>query len=309
MISPFTFLLIPATISSQVASGLLLSIMPEWLEIIMTILGTIFVPVGLVILFVGMWRKVFYTIWYVISFQPLRRSLLRRKLARGLEYYRDAPAGGDLKVANAVMNSISSAYIADFSGLFGALILRLIDKEALCIEWKSTMYGAEPHTVLSINKKATPKGMSDIEQGFFSLMEGAAGADGILQPRELQQYIRHNDVPFFREIAKLNDREKALANAPETPQQLLGLRKYLLDFSLIGEREIREMPLWKEYLVYATLFGIADKVCDNFATVYPDFFQTNSIAGTRLNIVGNNALVSYVSASLEGMKDGRSWRK
>ena len=83
MISPFTFLLIPATISSQVASGLWLSIMPEWLEIIMTILGTIFVPVGLVILFVGMWRKVFYTIWYVISFQPLRRSLLRRKLARG----------------------------------------------------------------------------------------------------------------------------------------------------------------------------------------------------------------------------------
>ena len=139
MISPFTFLLIPATISSQVASGLWLSIMPEWLEIIMTILGTIFVPVGLVILFVGMWRKVFYTIWYVISLQPLRRYLLRRRLASGLEYYRDAPAGGDLKVANAVMNSISSAYIADYSGLFGALILRLIDKEALCIDWKSTM--------------------------------------------------------------------------------------------------------------------------------------------------------------------------
>ena len=116
---------------------------------------------------------------------------------------------------------------------------------------------------------------------FFSLMEGAAGADAILQPRELQQYIRHNDVPFFREITKLNDREKALANAPETPQQLLGLRKYLLNISLIGEREIKELPLWKEYLVYATLFGIADKVCDNFATVYPDFFQTNTIAGTR----------------------------
>ena len=50
---------------------------------------------------------------------------------------------------------------------------------------------------------------------FFSLMEGAAGADAILQPRELQQYIRHNDVPFFREIAKLNDKEKALAKAPK----------------------------------------------------------------------------------------------
>ncbi len=167
------FLLIPATITSQVASAQWLSFMPEWLQIVVTILGSIFVPVGVIILFVGMWRKVFYTIWYVISLQPLCRSLLRRRLASGLEYYRDAPAGGDFKVANAVMNSISSAYIADYSGLFGALILRLIDKEALCMEWKSTMYGTEPHAVLSINKKATPKGMSDIEQGFFSLMEGA----------------------------------------------------------------------------------------------------------------------------------------
>ena len=100
----------------------------------------------------------------------------------------------------------------------------------------------------------------------------------------------------------LKDKEKELAKDPDTPRQLLGLRKYLLDFSLIGEREIKEMKLWKEYLVYATLFGIADKVCDNFATVYPDYFRMNSLAGTRLNIVGNNALVSYISATMWGMK-------
>jgi hypothetical protein len=43
-------------------------------------------------------------------------------------------------------------------------------------------------------------------------------------------------------------------------------------------------------------------VSENFATVYPDYFRMNSLAGTQLNIVGNNALVSYVSASMEGMK-------
>lgn len=293
-----TLLMIPATLSAEKW----LPFLPEWLEITLTLLATIIVPVLLIILFVGMWRKVFYTIWYVISLQPLRRKLLRKRLAAGLEYYRDIPAGGNLKVANAVMNSISSAWLTDYSGLFGALILRLIDKEALLMEWKSNMYGAEPHAVLSINSKGTPKNLSDTEMGFFLLMKGAAGADGVLQPRELQQYIRHNDVPFFKEIATLNDKEKETAKNPDTPRQLLGLRKYLLDFSLIGEREIKEMTLWKEYLVYATLFGIADKVCDNFATVYPDYFRMNSLAGTQLNIVGNNALVSYVSASMEGMK-------
>ncbi len=300
MHSLLTLLMIPATLSA--AGEEWIPFLPEWLEIILTILATIFVPILLIILFVGMWRKVFYTIWYVISLQPLRRALLRKRLTAGLEYYRDIPAGGNLKVANAVMNSISSAWLTDYSGLFGALILRLIDKEALLMEWKSNMYGAEPHVVLSINSKGTPKNLSDTERGFFSLLEGAAGADGVLQPRELQQYIRHNDVPFFKDIATLYGKEKEIAKSPDTPRQLLGLKKYLLDFSLIGEREIKEMTLWKEYLVYATLFGIADKVSENFATVYPDYFRMNSLAGTQLNIVGNNALVSYVSASMEGMK-------
>lgn len=302
MLSPLTLLMMPMVLSGQAEDGQWFPFLPQWLDIIVSILLIIFVPVGLIVLFVGMWRKVFYTIWYVISLQPLRRMWLRRQLAQGLEYYRDIPAQGDLKVASAVMNSISSAWIADYSGLFGALILRLVDKEALLMEWKTTMYGTEPHTVLSINSKSRAKNMSDTEWQFFNLLKGAAGADGVLQPRELQQYIRHNDVPFFRAIVALNGEEKALAQDPEIPRQLLGLRKYLLDFSLIGEREIREMTLWKEYLVYATLFGIADKVCDNFAAVYPDYFRMNSLAGTQLDIVGNNALVSYVSASMEGMK-------
>ena len=307
MHSPFTLLMMSVTLSSQTGGGQWLPFLPEWLEIAIFLFAIIFVPVGLVILFVGMWRKVLFTIWYVISLQPWRRALLRRHLAAGLEYYRDIPANGNLKVANAVMNSISSAWITDYSGFFGALILRLIDKDALRMEWKSTMYGTEPHAVLSINEKSTSQNMSDTEWGFFCLMKGAAGADGTLQPRELQQYIRHNDVPFFKEITMLKDKEKELAKDPDTPRQLLGLRKYLLDFSLIGEREIKEMKLWKEYLVYATLFGIADKVCDNFATVYPDYFRMNSLAGTRLNIVGNNALVSYISATMWGMKkkDGK----
>jgi uncharacterized membrane protein len=92
-----------------------------------------------------------------------------------------------------------------------------------------------------------------------------------------------------------------MAKDTDTAVQLLGLRKFLLDFSLIAERGIKEMPLWREYLVYATLFGIADKVSENFAEVYSDYFKMNAIAGTQLSIVGNNALFSYVDATLHGV--------
>ena len=33
------------------------------------------------------------------------------------------------------------------------------------------------------------------------------------------------------------------------------------------------MKLWRTYLVYAQLFGIADKVAENFRKLYPDDFK------------------------------------
>ncbi len=49
-----------------------------------------------------------------------------------------------------------------------------------------------------------------------------------------------------------------------------GLKKFMEDFSLIDEREIPELVLWEKYLVYATAFGIADKVMKQLKTRFPE---------------------------------------
>ncbi|MBO4786982.1 MAG: DUF2207 domain-containing protein, partial [Prevotella sp.] len=61
-------------------------------------------------------------------------------------------------------------------------------------------------------------------------------------------------------------------------KELYGMKKFLLEFTLIGDKGIRELPLWREYMVYAQLFGIADKVSKNFREAYPDFLQVNDLA-------------------------------
>ena len=292
--------------------GMYLTFLPEWVEDIVLLFGIIVVPVALIILFVGMYKKVLRTIWYVVSLQPLRRKRLRERLAQGMEYYRNIPANGNLKVASMVMNSISSKWLTDYSGLFGALILRLVDCDALRMENKALIYGTEPHPVLSIGpwpgiEKRISDGIdvqeAEFEMLFHQLMSAAAGSDSVLQPRELQRHLRkHRPDAFLDALKHLSDEERTMAGKTETAQQLLALRKYLLDFSLIRERSTNELTLWKEYLVYAMLFGIADKVCQNFAEVYPDFFRMNALAGTRLNIVGNNALVTYVDATVKGIE-------
>ncbi|MBO4825619.1 MAG: DUF2207 domain-containing protein [Prevotella sp.] len=283
-----------------------LSFLPEWLELGIDFLLIIFVPLVLIVIFVGMWRKTFSVIWYVISLQPLRRWLKKRKLTKEGSYYRDPPADGNLKVAATVTNAFSPALVTNYNGLFGALFLRLFNKKALRIEHKATMYGTEPHTVLTV-ADWTPSvaEQQSLEWKFYNMISGAAGIDRVLQPRELQQYMRargEHFEPFVNSLQKLDDQEKKMAKDPKVATQVFGLKHFLEDFTLIADKQIKELPLWDEYLVYATLFGIADKVCDNFAEVYPDYFSMNSLAGTMLNLVGNNGLTTYANAAAKGLE-------
>lgn len=50
----------------------------------------------------------------------------------------------------------------------------------------------------------------------------------------------------------------------EDQKQVLGLWKYLKDYSLIKDRYPIELNIWNEYLVFASLFGIAEKVSKEF---------------------------------------------
>ncbi len=50
-----------------------------------------------------------------------------------------------------------------------------------------------------------------------------------------------------------------------------GLKKYMEDFSMLKEREIPEIAIWEHFLVYATAFGIADKVIKQLKIVYKEF--------------------------------------
>ena len=49
----------------------------------------------------------------------------------------------------------------------------------------------------------------------------------------------------------------------------IGLKNYMEDFSMMKEKEVPELALWEKYLVYATAFGISDKVLKQLKVIYP----------------------------------------
>lgn len=56
-----------------------------------------------------------------------------------------------------------------------------------------------------------------------------------------------------------------------------GLKNYMEDFSMLDEKEIPDIALWEHFLVYATAFGIAEKVLKQLKIVYPDLEQNLDI--------------------------------
>ena len=70
-------------------------------------------------------------------------------------------------------------------------------------------------------------------------------------------------------------------------EQWKGLKKYMEDFSMLDRREVPELVIWEKYLVYATVFGVADKVIKQLKIVYPNFEEiTNGInTYTYMNIM------------------------
>lgn len=60
----------------------------------------------------------------------------------------------------------------------------------------------------------------------------------------------------------------------EEYKKVKGLSDYLIDYSLIKERDIQSVIIWDKYLVYATAFGIPSKVTEKFSEALMDIAET-----------------------------------
>ena len=209
----------------------------------------------------------------------------RRRINKDLLWYRDIPLDGNLQTANDMLNAYKWGN-ADYNNLLSACILKLIDLGAIKIETHPNMQGKlEPNfTIYSLpNASEQPSLIRQI----YNIFEQAAGGDKVLEPKELKQYMRSsfnskitdafvNALHTQTSISKFRKREDEV-------RQVFGLRKYLKEFTLLDERGVDEVKLWKDYMIYATLFGIADQVIRDMKKINPEYFNMDQVAGQMAN--------------------------
>lgn len=218
---------------------------------------------------------------FIVIYNGVQKTK-RKKLLENASYFRDAPNGGDLNVSFVLAKDLD--FCPDDS-LMGARILRLITLGSLVPE--NTEIDEKD---VSLRLAREPHQGDAYDEALYSFLQAAAGADGVLQPKELGAFCQRSEngenlAKFMDQCerdgklalvrkgclkgAVCNNMKDLTAAGRWELGELLGLKRYLLDFSLLAERNVNETFLWQEYMVYAMLLGVAKQVMDQLKILYP----------------------------------------
>lgn len=224
------------------------------------------------------------------------------KEKKDVDYYRQLPMNGDLEATYSGLDALNELSNKEKGNIISAYLLKwLNEKHISIIETESKGFlglGKKMVKSVAFNVESLPETAGDSEKSIFNFLKAAAGGDNILQEKELSNYAEDNYKDYFRrmdnilkegandllnqgiyqekkEKSKWSDSSKYEITEAGKPKLLniLGFKKYLSDFTLLSERESKEVALWDDYLVFAALMGIADKVYDEFKKINPDYIS------------------------------------
>lgn len=237
--------------------------------LVVTVLILVFVPTSLLI----------FVAWTLVQ------KIKKKKIEKNAQYVRDVPKE-DINVYYSLLNSLKDCEEGD---IISARILRLIGKGVITPIDEDNE--GRRISKRKVSFRINPVGENEIEhwdKKLYEILKASAGSDGILEPLEMKVYCRDHPSTLraFLSRCKLSGEERldelgcskkgkytyVQHLSPEGIKMLsdlYGFKKYLREFSLIDERTVNDTYIWQEYLIYATLFGIADEVADQLVKVNP----------------------------------------
>jgi hypothetical protein len=209
----------------------------------------------------------------------------KRKILGGpadkVAWYRDLPFRGDIYKTDFVLDLLETK--RQSNGLVSAMILRMIEKGFLLVG-KDEKGKVE----ISFNESLDTKLLDTNELGLYDMMKQASGSDLVLQDKEFSRWSQRtrsqDTIRLWANGINLDARRALRADNVVTgkkfseqgkveAQRVMGFKNFLNDFTLSSERESVEVGLWKDYLVYAALYGIADKVAAELKDIDPKVFE------------------------------------
>lgn len=241
--------------------------------------------------------------------------------------FRDIPCNKD--IFRAYYLAYNFNLMRKQTDLLGAVLLKWTKEKKITIDKKekSGLFSKEETSIiLPTNLEFN----NSFEKSLYDMLYEAS-KDGILQSKEFEKWCKSHYskiLKWFTEVLDITAEnliqegkiieveKKALVfkykeynlddSLREEAKQLKGLKQFLIDFTNIKDREAIEVHLFDEYLMFASIFGIADKVAKQFKEIYPEtiydydydsviFIHTFSYDGVHAASVAQSRARSYSS--------------
>lgn len=206
-----------------------------------------------------------------------KRRVLGMK-EKDVDWCRDIPFGGDIFQSNYVLERLGENRK---NTIASAIILRMIRNGQILVSKDD-----KDNVELSFNENADLSTLNSTEKGLYDMMKQASGKDVILQKNEFSRWSRRHTSTISGWAEKANGEGKSAAASEGNLEgnrftakgqaeacKVVGFRKFLKDFTLLDERGSAEVGLWHDYLVFAALYGIADKVAKELKEINPQAFE------------------------------------
>lgn len=248
------------------------------------------------------------------------------KKLKDVPNFRDIPCNKD--IFRAYYIAYNFGLMKKQTDLLGAVLLKWTKEKKIAIEKidKQGLFSKEKTSIV------LGKGV-EFENGFEKELYDmlyAASLDGILESKEFEKWCKNHYSRILKWFTAVLDttaanlmiegkiekvQKKFIINyneyhvtdsLREEAKQLKGLKNFLNDFTNIKNREAIEVHLFDEYLMFASIFGIANKVAKQFKELYPDyitdydydnvvFINNISYTGVRAASVAKSRAESYSS--------------
>lgn len=185
---------------------------------------------------------------------------------------------------------------------------------------------------MEINYKV-PSFSSDDEKELFDIIKLASREDAVLDEKEFTRWIEklENRKRFKNFLTNLEAHSKQFLlnkgyisyagergflfkkkvynfteSGKDLKRKLVDFKAYLEDFSLLKERSSFSIDLWREFLLYAQIYDIADKVNEEFKKIYPDFEKDFGITYSDYAFIKNysSALTNSYNSSMYSSSSG-----
>ena len=220
-------------------------------------------------------------VWILGAFatgNKYRKKLFGTRKIEG--WCRDVPLDGNLFAAFYVMDGSRRFYLDGnkyHRNLMGAVFLKWM------LEGKASVHKGWSKRNVKLALRPDVEIENPVEAELYEMCMAAAGRDLILAPREFKRWSRWNyeyikDWPY-RARGKgrsyllrkgfIDKRDRGTETGFGPLKEVIEFKHFLKDFTILNQREAPEVHLWNQYLIYAALFGIADKVSKQMKKLYP----------------------------------------